>query len=800
MLTLPRLVIAAAGSGHGKTTVSVGLMAALRRRGHIVSGHKVGPDYIDPGYHALATGRPGRNLDPYLVGEERILPLLLHGSEGADIAIIEGVMGLYDGRLGDQGFASTAHVASLTQSPVLLVVDVSHTSRSVAAVAHGMRSFDSSIQIAGVVVNKAGSPRHAREAIDALAEIGMTVVGVLHRDDHVAMPSRHLGLIPAAERPEAAAALDLLAQRIEAALDLDLVVQLAGQAPVLDAHPWVAPTYEGDGDRPVVAVAAGRAFTFRYPETDELLRAAGCEVVEFDPMTADTLPPGTSALYLGGGFPETYAADLSGNRRLRAVVQDAVLSGMPTVAECAGLLYLCRSLDGRPMTGVIDADAVMTPRLVLGYRSALGSASTEVRGHEFHRTSVTPAAGTDPAYVIDGVPEGFGSPTLSASYLHVHWAGHPEIAMRLADAARAFMESGPLPADGPAVQSSPSVSTPVDEPLRHHGDKELDAGLLDFAVNVHHDGPPDWLRDALLSSMREVSSYPDPAAAELAIAGRHSRHVEEVLATAGGAEAFSLVARMRAWARPVVIQPQFTEPVVALAAAGRAPTSIFARPDDDFALPVDAIPEDADLVIVGNPTNPTGALHPRSAILGLLRPGRVVVVDEAFMDTVVGEPETLADTHRPGLLVLRSLTKLWGIPGVRSGYVVGDRGVIAELRRQQPPWSVSSAAAAAIVATSTPRAIDVARSRAAAIDVDRAAFTCALDALQIEHVPGVGPFVLLRVTPGTHARLRAAGVAVRRCDTFPGLDDSWVRVAVRPPPTARPLVDALGAPGIQGAP
>ena len=455
------------------------------------------------------------------------------------------------------------------------------------------------------------------------------------------------------------------------------------------------------------------------------------------------------------------------------------------------------------MAGAIDADAQMTPRLVLGYRSVVAD-SMEIRGHEFHRTAVTPAAGADPAYMIDGIPAGFSSPTLSASYLHVHWAGRPELAMQLADAAREFARVGVRldHAAGPPDDTSrlgTAVATEVVEPLRHHGDRELRDGLLDFAVNVHHEGPPDWLRAAIQRSVADVVRYPDPTEAEAAIAKRHSRPDGEVLATAGGAEAFSLIARMRTWSRPIVIQPQFTEPLVALAAAGRAATSIFARPDDDFALPVDRVPEDADLVIVGNPTNPTGALHSRSAILSLQRPGRVVVVDEAFMDTVIGDPESLAETHASGLVVIRSLTKLWGIPGVRAGYIVSDRSTVSALRRQQTPWSVSSAASAAMVATASPEAIDVAVRRAAGIAADRAAFTSSLDALGIGHVPGVGPFVLLRVAPGTHIHLRVRGIAVRRCDTFPGLDDSWIRVAVRPPSLARPLVEALAALRTQGA-
>lgn len=465
---LPRIVVAAPASGHGKTTVTTGLMAALRRTGLAVSGHKVGPDYIDPGYHELATGRPGRNLDPHLVGEERIVPLLQHGAQiagrAADVAVIEGVMGLYDGHIGGDGFASTAHVARLTDSPVVLVVDISHASRSIAAVVLGMATFDPAVRIAGVVLNKAGSVRHSDEVRRALAPLGIPVLGVLQRDDNVTAPSRHLGLVPAAERPEAARSLDHLAGKVASAIDLEAVMRIAREAPPLAGSPWSPDTAlvgaggghaSGDAEeladgpvaagpgpaagpgRPVVAVAGGRAFTFRYAETIELLEAAGCEVAVFDPLTDSDLPSRTAGIYLGGGFPEVHAPALSGNAPMLRALRAATSAGMPTVAECAGLLYLCRSLDGAPMVGAIDADAAMAPRLTLAYRrstapadSVLATAGTEITGHEFHRTTVTPASGAAPAWTGPAGPEGFVTGSVHASYLHTHWAGHPGLALR----------------------------------------------------------------------------------------------------------------------------------------------------------------------------------------------------------------------------------------------------------------------------------------------------------------------------------------------------------------------------------
>ncbi|ANH40246.1 Cobyrinic acid A,C-diamide synthase [Nocardioides dokdonensis FR1436] len=442
---LPRVVVAAPGTGAGKTTVATGLMAALTRAGHEVSGHKVGPDYIDPGYHALACGRPGRNLDPHLVGEDLLAPLLLHGARGADVAVIEGVMGLYDGRVGTAGFASTAHVAGLTRSPIVLVVDISRSSRSIGAVVHGMATYDPAVRVAGVILNKAGSPRHAREVVDSIVPTGVPVLGTIGRDQAVEAPSRHLGLVPAAERGLAAESLDRLAAQVAEHVDLDAVLALARSAPDLDATAWeptdhVHPPVGATG-RPVVAMAGGRSFTFRYAETEELLRAGGCEVVTFDPAGDAALPPGTRGLYLGGGFPEVHAAALGANAALRTEIATAVAAGVPTVAECAGLLYLCQSLDGAPMVGALPAVASMTERLTLAYPevtavsdSLLTRAGERVTGHEFHRTQVEPVAGPAPAWSGEGHTVGFTSASLHAAYLHVHWAGHPQLAQRFVDA------------------------------------------------------------------------------------------------------------------------------------------------------------------------------------------------------------------------------------------------------------------------------------------------------------------------------------------------------------------------------
>jgi cobyrinic acid a,c-diamide synthase len=445
MVRQPRLVIAATRSGDGKTTVATGLMAALRAAGLRVSGHKVGPDYIDPGYHAAATGRPGRNLDPWLTSEELIAPLFLHGALGTDISVVEGVMGLFDGAAGRGDFASTAHVARLLDAPVVLVVAARGAGRSIAATVRGFAGFDPGVRIAGVVLNQVSSPRHEQILREALAGTGIPVLGALPAEATLHTPSRHLGLVPAAERgTEVGRWLPPLRALVRDHLDLDLVTAIARAAPALTAAPWAPPqASKGRGAPARVAVAAGRAFTFGYAEHHELLAAAGAEVAEFDPLAASELPAGTDALIAGGGFPQLYAGELAANARLRADIAARAGAGMPVIAECAGLLWLGAELDGRPQCAVLPATATMTPKLTLAYREAvaltsspLAVAGTAVRAHEFHRTASVPAHGSSPAWRLsDGSAQGWASSALLASYLHLHWAGLPGAAERLVAAA-----------------------------------------------------------------------------------------------------------------------------------------------------------------------------------------------------------------------------------------------------------------------------------------------------------------------------------------------------------------------------
>ncbi|MFG2808211.1 cobyrinate a,c-diamide synthase [Streptomyces sp. DT199] len=457
-VSVPRLVIAAPSSGSGKTTVATGLMAAFAARGLAVSPHKVGPDYIDPGYHALATGRVGRNLDAYLCGPELVGPLFLHGAQGCDIAVVEGVMGLYDGAAGEGELASTAHVAKLLRAPVVLVVDASSQSRSVAALVHGFASWDPEVRVGGVILNKVASDRHEELLREALEQAGVPVLGVLRRAAQVSTPSRHLGLVPVAERQGAAVeAVAAMAAQVVDGCDLGALEALArtagavpgGSAPWTPASPAHHPTRSDEADQqraPVVAIAGGPAFTFSYAEHTELLTAAGADVVTFDPLRDEELPEGTAGLVIGGGFPEVYASELSANEPLRKAVAELAGSGAPVAAECAGLLYLCRELDGLPMCGVLDAGARMTERLTLGYRDAvavgdsvLAAAGTRMRGHEFHRTAVEPGSGAEPAWGVRGPRprvEGFVERGVHASYLHTHWASEPGVARRFVERCR----------------------------------------------------------------------------------------------------------------------------------------------------------------------------------------------------------------------------------------------------------------------------------------------------------------------------------------------------------------------------
>ena len=461
---IPRIVVAGTSSGAGKTTVACGLIGALRARGLAVQGFKVGPDYIDPSHHALAAGRPGRNLDAFLSGPELIAPLLRHGSAGADVAVVEGVMGLFDGASGRGELASTAHVAKLLHAPVVLVLDAAAMARSAAAMLHGFATFDPDVDVAGVIFNKVGSDVHEQLLREAVADSGLAVLGALRRDDRVVTPERHLGLVPVAERePSARAALAALAAATARDADLDAVVRLARTAPAVPGPAW-SPAGPPVASAARIAIARGPAFSFHYQENLELLEGAGAELAGFDPLVDEALPAGAGALVLAGGFPEVFGEPLAANAPLRAEVRAFAASGRPVLAECGGLLYLCTALDGHQMCGVLPARATMTDRLTLGYREAVATAPTPwiaegqaVRGHEFHYSAVE---SLDPAAVrawrlstrnFERV-EGFVRGGVQAGYLHVHWSARRELAQAFAQAAApARQRGGPAARDGAAA-------------------------------------------------------------------------------------------------------------------------------------------------------------------------------------------------------------------------------------------------------------------------------------------------------------------------------------------------------------
>ncbi|MFP5321430.1 MAG: cobyrinate a,c-diamide synthase [Acidimicrobiia bacterium] len=428
----PRVVIAGAASGVGKTTVATGLVAALRRRGVDVAAAKVGPDFIDPGYHSLACGRPPRNLDPWLCGSEAIPALAGRAAAGADLLVVEGVMGLFDGAV-DGTPSSTADVAALLGAPVVLVVDASSVSASVAAVVRGFRDHDPRVRIAGVICNQVGSDVHEQLVREAIEPLGVPVLGCLRRDDALVWRDRHLGLVPVAEEPErVGASLDRLGASIADQLDVEAVVAVARSAEPRAVDGVRLPSPLGACR---VAVAAGRAFTFGYEDNLDALAAAGAEVVPFDPLHDDRLPEAIDGLVVGGGFPEVFGEQLSANAPLLDDARRRIGAGLATWAECGGLLWLAQELDGRPMVGAVPTRARLGERLHLGYRHAeattdtvIGPAGTTLRGHEFHHSTCEPAG--DALRFTSRFGErtdGFASPTLLATYLHHHAGGDPAI-------------------------------------------------------------------------------------------------------------------------------------------------------------------------------------------------------------------------------------------------------------------------------------------------------------------------------------------------------------------------------------
>lgn len=451
------LVIAGSASGVGKTTVATGVMGALRRRGLKVAPFKSGPDYIDPGYHLAVTGQPSRNLDTWLTSAAAVRDIYRRGSAGGDVSVIEGAMGLFDGRNGGGGSCSTAEIAQLTGGAVVLVVDCSRLARSLAPVLAGFAAFDRDVNLAGAVLNNAGSAGHARALKDAAREAGMPVLGVLPRRDDIGLPSRHLGLLQAEKgNAEFEERLERIVDHIEENTDLDRLLELArSDAAIAEAvrpqkamsetvRPETAPA------RVRIAVARDEAFSFYYVDSLEALEAAGAELIYFSPLR-DTELPACEGLYLGGGYPELFAGELEANSSMRRSVAAAIGEGLPTYAECGGLVYLCRevSIEGgsHRLAGALPLEARMAgKRQALGYVEAaarknnlLLAAGARIRGHEFHWSAIEWRP-EDLAYECfssresGGKAEGFAAGNLLASYVHVHFTGNPAAAARFVGA------------------------------------------------------------------------------------------------------------------------------------------------------------------------------------------------------------------------------------------------------------------------------------------------------------------------------------------------------------------------------
>ncbi len=443
-------VVAGTHSGVGKTTVATGIMAALARRGYRVQPFKVGPDYVDPSYHGAACGRPSRNLDSWLLEAGVIRELFHRATGGCDVAVVEGVMGLYDGFGGDDEAGSTAHLAKLLGLPVLLVVDASAAARSVGAAVLGFKAFDPELNLAGVVLNGIAGDRHLEFVRPSLARAGVPLLGYLPRRNDLALPERHLGLIPTVEGRVAADFYSTLAQQVEGTVALDRVLAITSQAaPGAPDAPLVFP------ERPTpvktaIAVATDKAFSFYYTDSLDLLEAWGAELVRFSPLEDRDLPPGVGGVYIGGGFPELYAAELSENHTMRDAVRRAAEAGLPIYAECGGLMYLAETLEdfeGRthPMAGVTPGRSFLKgTHLTLGYRtvravveSPLLDAGETARGHEFHLSALREdPRGATPAYeVLDqpGRMEGFRVGNVLSSYVHLHFASKRGLAARFVD-------------------------------------------------------------------------------------------------------------------------------------------------------------------------------------------------------------------------------------------------------------------------------------------------------------------------------------------------------------------------------
>jgi cobyrinic acid a,c-diamide synthase len=437
-MQVSRIVIAGVTSGVGKTTVAIGLMHGLIKRGLKVQPFKVGPDFIDPSYHTLITKRNSRNLDLWMMGRQGVLDCFASACNDADIAVIEGVMGLFDGMSGKSDFASTAHVAKILDAPILLVVDASKGARSIAAIILGFLHFDRKLRIGGIILNNVAGSRHANYIIDALVGVvRIPVVGVLYRNSDIKMEERHLGLVPALElKGKKNWVIRRTARHIAECIDLDKVLSLCSKASLPKS-----PDHPKQPMRTRIAIALDESFNFYYTDNLIALKRSGAQLVFFSPINDQMLPDRVHGLILGGGFPEVLADRLEKNRSMAKSIRTALDEGIPVYAECGGLMYLTRSISGykgekkaRKMVGIVEADTQMTGRLTLNYTDAECNGSifgtTHIRGHEFHYSSIENIAGDSKfAYTmkrgngVTGNQDGFIINDNSlAAYMHLHFA------------------------------------------------------------------------------------------------------------------------------------------------------------------------------------------------------------------------------------------------------------------------------------------------------------------------------------------------------------------------------------------
>ncbi len=451
------LIIAGERSGVGKTTLTLALLAFLKQKGYKVQSFKVGPDYIDPLFHTAITGYPCRNLDPILTSEAYVQSSFNRHCYGKDYALVEGVMGLFDGvkfpEIGSKRpeYASTAHIARLLTLPIGLVIDCRSLSTSVAAIAAGYRSLDPSLKIAGVILNGVGSDRHLELLKEALDSLSMPILGVFRRQDDLSLPQRHLGLIPIDEFSDAGKWFDKLANLAKNCCNWDFILPLL-------IPPTGCASWQSLASFPAIniAIARDRAFNFYYPDNLEILQELGAKLSFFSPIKDKNIPPQSQGLLLGGGFPEIFASDLSENHAMKQCLQQAILQGMPTYAECGGLMYLSeaiRNFEGQsfPMLGILPTKAVMGDKLTLGYRQAFPNCphwlfSSPLWGHEFHYSCLI-SSPSQPIFTLKSLSsqqpltqEGWHFLKLHASYLHLHWGEKREIAQKFYQASLDFSE------------------------------------------------------------------------------------------------------------------------------------------------------------------------------------------------------------------------------------------------------------------------------------------------------------------------------------------------------------------------